>query len=375
MTDPAKTIPRTECVLTGEPDLENLYTFKNFPIYVGCVDPSLPNNDLFCDMNWGYSPSSGSVQLLDLLDPNLLYREHHNPGTVGKIWKEHHRKFHDFIDRHGYENVLEIGGASGCLLQHFLSHEKDFTWTIVEPSDQKFTNDSRVHYIPEFFETYKFDKKYNTLVHSHLFEHVYDPIGFLLKVNDLLEDDGKHYITLPNMKHWLEQGYTNTLLFEHTFYVDYEILGYLLNKAGFEVIEQVIEPHSIFICCKKNNNTMAREIQFKHPKKMFNNYVESLEKDLSSILEKIGSSNVYLFGGHIFSQVLLNLGLPESQVINILDNDPGKHEKRLYGSNLIVKSPQCLQGLNDPIVILRGGTYTEEIKESLLAINPLTRII
>lgn len=369
------TIVRNKCVLSGATNLEKLYTFKDFPIYVGCVDPSLPNEDLFCDMNWGYSPSSGSVQLLDLLEPDLLYREHHNPGTVGKIWKDHHRKFHDFINRHGYENVLEIGGASGCLLQHFLPYEKNFTWTIVEPSEQKFTEDARVRYIPEFFETYDFDKKYNTLVHSHLFEHVYDPIKFLTKVNNLLEDDGLHYITLPNMKHWLEQGYTNTLLFEHTFYVDYDILGYLLSKTGFEIIEQVIEPHSIFVCCKKTANVTAKDVHFSRPKELFLNYVENLEKDIKSILEKIGDSKVYLFGGHIFSQVLLNIGLPESQVINILDNDPGKQEKRLYGSNLIVKSPRCLEGIDNPIVILRGGTYTEEIRESLLAINPTTKVI
>lgn len=369
------TFPRNQCVLTGATDLTHLYTFKNFPIYVGCVDPNLPNEDLFCDMKWGYSPTSGSVQLLDLLDPNLLYREHHNPGTVGKIWQEHHKKFHDYISKHGYENVLEIGGASGCLLQHFLPHETEFTWTIVEPSDQKFTDDPRVQYIPEFFEECVFDKKYNTLVHSHLFEHVYDPIEFLIKANNLLEDGGKHYITMPNMKYWLSKGYTNTLLFEHTFYVDEDVLEYLLNKTGFEVMEKVIEPHSIFVYCRKNKHVPLRNMRFDLPRKLFAGYTKNLEKDLAGILEQIGNSNVYLFGGHIFSQVLLNLGLPENQIINILDNDPGKHDKRLYGSNLIVKSPKCLEGLDEPIIILRGGTYTEEIKESLLAINPSARII
>lgn len=369
------TIPRNQCVLTGATDLEHLYTFKNFPIYVGCVDPNLPNEDLFCDMKWGYSPSSGSIQLLELLDPNLLYREHHNPGTVGKIWKDHHRKFHDFIAKNGYNDVLEIGGASGCLLQHFLPYKKEFNWTIVEPSDQKFTDDPRVHYIPEFFEDYVFDKKYDTLVHSHLFEHVYDPIKFLTKVNNLLKVDGKHYITLPNMNHWLDQGYTNTLLFEHTFFVDDEILEYLLNKTGFEVVEKIIEPHSIFFCCKKKKDVEVGEAKFFLPKMLFSKYTNNLERDLENILSQIKDSKVYLFGGHIFSQVLLNLGLPESQVVNILDNDPGKQEKRLYGSNLIVKSPKCLEGLESPVIILRGGTYTEEIKESILSINSSARII
>jgi hypothetical protein len=372
MTD---TIARNDCVLTGSSDLEHLYTFKNFPIYAGCVDSALPNEDILCDMNWGYSPSSGSVQLLKLLEPDLLYREHHNPGTVGKIWEEHHKKFHNFIEKNGYNDVLEVGGASGCLLNHFLPKNKNYAWTIIEPSTQQFSNDSRIQHIPDFFERHEFDKKYDTLVHSHLFEHVYDPIKFLQKVNDLLEENGKHYITIPNMKYWLSQGYTNTLFFEHTFYIDDGVLEYLLNKTGFEVVEKIIESHSIFIYCKKSSNVNFQDVKFSLPKKLFTDYIASLEKDVKNIVGVIKDRNVYLFGGHIFSQILLNLGLPESQIINILDNDPKKQGKRLYGTNCNIKSPECLKDEDSPIIVLRGGAYTKEIKEKILQINPSAKVI
>jgi len=47
----------------------------------------------------------------------------------------------------------------------------------------------------------------------------------------------------------------------------------------------------------------------------------------------------------------------------------------MYGTNSIVCSPKILQGLDSPIVVLRGGVYTGEIKESILKINPTAIII
>ena len=374
--DALKVVPRSECVLTGSKDLELLYSFKNFPIYAGCVDLSDNTEDLFCDMNWGYSKSSGNVQLLNLIDPSILYRHYQNAGTVGKTWKKHHRKFYEFISKHDYQNILEIGGGTGNLLHHFLSCNKKFNYTSVDPTANQDLKDFRVTYVSNFFEDFFTDQKYDTIVHSHVFEHIYNPINFLNKINSMLVDNGNHFLTLPNMKYWAEQGFANTFYFEHTFFVDDRILEYLLNETGFEVVEKIIETHSIFIHCKKIKNTVSIDnIYFDYPKILYTNYINDLLDDYTSIVNQIKNSNFYLFGAHIQSQVLLNLGLQESQIINILDNDPTKQNKRLYGTNLVVKSPECLKGLESPIVLIRLSSYTNEVKEGLLSINPSTKFI
>jgi hypothetical protein len=82
-----------------------------------------------------------------------------------------------------------------------------------------------------------------------------------------------------------------------------------------------------------------------------------------------------LFGAHIFSQTLLNFGLDEKLIECILDNDNKKHNKRLYGTNLMVKPPNILKNYNNPTVILRAGVYNNEIKNQILEINPSTNII
>jgi 2-polyprenyl-3-methyl-5-hydroxy-6-metoxy-1,4-benzoquinol methylase len=363
-------IQRSACLLTGAEDIEPVYSFKKFPVYLGCVDPSTADDDLFTDMNWGCSKSSGSLQLMDLLDPDVMYKMHHNPGTIGKTWQHHHETFYEFIKKHGFKNVLEIGGASGSLVKHFIEDQEDFTWSIIEPSDQNNIDDARVKFLQGYFEDFEFKEAFNTVVHSHVFEHVYEPLKFLEKINSILSHGDHHYISLPNLKYWLEHGYTNALMFEHTFYVDDNILEYLLNKSGFKIVDKTINPHSIFVYCVKSNDIDMQEPNFKYVKELYLSYVDGLLTDVKQITQSIGSDKFYLFGAHIFSQMLINLGLPESQITNILDNDSKKHNLRLYGTDLIVKSPECLRGVENPVVVLRGGVYTDEIKKSIVDVNP-----
>lgn len=55
----------------------------------------------------------------------------------------------------------------------------------------------------------------------------------------------------------------------------------------------------------------------------------------------------------------------------ILDNDILKQGKRLYGTTLFVQSPKILGGIGNPVIILKVGSYAQEIKEDIVKhINP-----
>lgn len=368
-------IHRPACVITDIQDLEHLYTFKNFPIYMGCTDISNHDTDIFSDMDWAVSKGSGSLQLLNLLSPDILYKNSHGSGTVGKTWNHHHKKIYQLVSKYNYDNVLEIGGSSGSLVSHFLQEDKNFKWTIAEPCDIFNIKDKRVCLVNDYFENINFEKKFSTVIHSHVLEHIYDPLKFLQKIYDSLEDNGDHFISIPNMKFWLEQGFTNTLMFEHTYYIDINVLEYLLNKTNFIVVEKIVEEHSIFVHCKKSYNVYPNLPNLSYIKDLYLEYINKIETDTNNIINLVGGQKIFLFGAHIFSQILINLGLPENQIISVLDNDIKKQGKRLYGTNLFTQSPTCLSGYKDPIVVVRAGVYTKEIAESLYQLNPNTRII
>lgn len=368
-----KNFQRLQCAINNNDTIKHLYTFNNFPISMNCVTTPVLE-DKFFDQHWGIS-SSGHLQLMNLLDPELIYHDYHNPGTVGKTWREHHYNFYSFIDRDYYKDVLEIGGASGLLAENFSQSQKDFRWTIIEPNKKRTLDDARINFVEGFFETWDTDQKFDTVIHSHVFEHAYDPVDFLLKANSLLKQGGYQYISIPNMHFWLSNNFTNTLSFEHTFYVDQNVLTYLLYKTGFTPIEWLINDHSIFVKAMKQDSISNIDLKFDYIKPLFEKYILNLKTDILNIQNKLKDNYYYLFGAHIFAQSLFNLGLDQNKVINLLDNDPHKQNKRLYGTNCMVKSPKCLEGVTNPIVVLRGGSYTKEITESLLHINPTTIIL
>jgi 2-polyprenyl-3-methyl-5-hydroxy-6-metoxy-1,4-benzoquinol methylase len=352
---------RDKCILSQNEDLEHIHTFKNFPIFCGCVETDF-EKDMFFDMIWKYSKSSGIVQLGELVPLDLLYRNHHNSGTVGKTWEDHHRNFANFIKKQKFESVLEIGGATGSLFKHFKYLDHKFIWNVLEPSGVFNESDPKIKVISDYLESYDFnDQKFDTIVHSHVIEHIYDPIPFLNKIHNLLDDGGHQFISFPNIPEWIRKGYANALFFEHTYYLDENIIENLLNKTGFEILDIVKNDHSIFVSSIKSEK---KDRKFYHQESLidFNHYLTNLRNTIQDISNFVGGDKVYLFGAHIFGQIILNGGLDKNNVIYILDNDKNKWDKRLYGTNLIVKSPEILSGIKNPKVIVNVGIYTEEIK-------------
>ncbi len=59
-------INRNNDVILNNDDLEKLYTFKDFPVFMGCVETDI-KDDIKADMSWSISKKSGAVQLNPLL--------------------------------------------------------------------------------------------------------------------------------------------------------------------------------------------------------------------------------------------------------------------------------------------------------------------
>lgn len=108
-------------------------------------------------------------------------------------------------------------------------------------------------------------------------------------------------------------------------------------------------------------------------KKLYLDYVDFHLSLISSINERIANhknKNIFLFGAHVQSQYLMGFGLKVDPVVAILDNDKNKHGKRLYGTDKLVMDPNELSALESPLVVIRAGTFTNEISVQLKSINP-----
>ena len=117
-------LERNHCVISGNEDLELLYSFKDFPVFMGCVDHP-PEKDLKADMNRWISKSTGSLQLNPLIPLDVLYAISHGAGSTGELWMQHHREFAEFVRDYDVESALEIGAGHGILSKNYLEMVPD----------------------------------------------------------------------------------------------------------------------------------------------------------------------------------------------------------------------------------------------------------
>lgn len=365
------TIKRANCAITGSNDIEELWTFSNFPVFMGCVSNNI-SDDLLSDMKWGISVSSGLIQLTELLPLELLYPESHGSGTVGSLWQLHHEAFAAYIDLVSPTSVLEIGGGHGILASMY-SKLKEISWTIIEPNPSPVEGCS-ARFVSEFFDgNFKSDIEIDTVVHSHLFEHLYAPDEFMNNLAKFMKPGRNLIFSVPNMRVMLEKMYTNCINFEHTIFLTEEYIDYLLRKHGFEIVDKkyFLDDHSIFYRAVRvplNVKVSLPDGLYRRNKNIYLKYIEYHQQLISKFNELLNrtNDNVYLFGAHVFSQYLIAFGLNTDKIECILDNDPKKHGKRLSGTNLFVKSPQAIQDQSSPNIILKAGVYNEEIKSQIL---------
>lgn len=215
--------------------------------------------------------------------------------------------------------------------------------------------------------------EYDTLVHSHLMEHQYDLNGFMELNSKVLSFGDRMVFALPDLKNWLRKKYSNALFFEHTYLISEEYIDGILGRYGFKILDKYYfnQGHSIFYATEKCEKTVEVSLDYRHLYRRnrgdFEGFVEYFKEQVSRYNELTAERDeVYLFGAHIFSQMLLHFGLNTNNIRSILDNDPLKQGRRLYGTIFSVASPRVLSGKKEPVVILNAGAYTEEIKSDIL---------
>ena len=372
---------REKCILTNKDDLEKLYQFESFPVFMGCLNQP-ESQDIKRKMSWLISKGSGLIQLEQLIPLEVLYPESHGAGAVGGLWKKHHSEFARFISQIDPDGVFEIGGAHGILQTEYIKH-RDVPWTIIEPNPSPIEG-SKAKFIKGFFDE-KFSEKinYDALVHSHVFEHIYNPVDFMKHLSKYMQE-GKYLIfSIPNMQEMLVRNYTNCLNFEHTIFLTEPYIEYLLAKYGFRLVEKeyFLDDHSIFYLAIRDKKVKSKPLSnslYEKNKKLYLDFIKYYENLILNLNQqiKILDNPIYLFGAHVFAQNLLEFGLSNEKIISILDNDTNKHGKRLYGTRFNVDSPSVLKNIENPVVILKAGVYTEEIKKDIIEnINATTIFI
>ena len=246
-------IKRDRCVFCGSQNFETIKTIKNFPAYMGVYDKF--DDFYFGNLTYVECSDCSSLQIEELIPLHILYQSNHNVEIVGDTWKNHYEEFSSFITENSVcSNILEIGDPGAKIAKLCFNTASFEKWTIVEPNPSDNVDlPENIVYEKCWLDDYESkNDKYDTIVMSHVFEHLYNPSDALEKIKNLLTKDGKFIISIPNMRHLIDNDSLppSGLHFEHTYYVDQNNIKHLLSNNGFKVDNYYqYKKHSLFICC------------------------------------------------------------------------------------------------------------------------------
>ena len=359
------------CICSSDLDLVNEY--KNYPIRFNMTKEIKQITSEFTIFS---CVKCGTYQLKKLIEQEILYKDSHNLNVIGDTWKNHFLEFSELINQKiNLGSVLEIGGPT----KKILNNCKNFkTWTLLDPNVKSFFENNIISINDFLNEDYDTSIKYDTIINSHLLEHVYEPNKILKKINELLNVDGDLFISVPNMEKYAQNGSSFLgIHFEHTFFLNELNIIYLFNLNRLEIVKKIYyREHSIFYHLKKRtsssniintNNLLKYNFYFK---KIYQNNLKNNQILVTSINDYIkDKKDIFIFGCHTNTQAIIYLGLDLKNINYILDNDKDKQEKYFFGTKLFCKNPSILKEIIQPIVIINIGIYTEEVKKQLKNIN------
>jgi len=366
-------------ILTGKKNLESILSLKNFPVSMACVSQNHNYvNDKYLDMEFQICKDTGIIQLKKYPLFSDMYITAHN-SSFGKVWNTLFdimaEKIFKITNKFNNPKILEIGGGALLLASKILKDLNVKSYDVYEKNcSKKFTNDKRLTLIDNYFtDDTKLNYEPDIVIHSHVLEHVWHPVDFISAIKN--SKCKYHCFIVPNLQVTFEKKYTNSQNFEHNFFIAESYIDVILHNNNFEIMEkEYYLDHSIIYITKYNENPVIEKpfpnLYSKNKQLVLNftQYHDKIVADFNSKIEKY-DGEIYLFGGHIFSQFLIMFGLKTDKIKCILDNSKEKNKCRLYGTRLTIEFPEIIKDNKNCAVILKTASYQDEIKKQLYELN------
>ncbi|MHB1864854.1 MAG: class I SAM-dependent methyltransferase [Candidatus Saccharimonadales bacterium] len=146
--------------------------------------------------------------------------------------------------------VLDVGCSTGYFGSYIKKHKNSIVYGI-EISDDRYKAEKVLDKVYSFdldseWPKEVYEQKYDVIFLGDVIEHLKDPKKFLIKLHDLINKDGRVYISTPNVAHIstrlellggnFEYEDLGILDSTHLKYFTLNSLTNLIHEAGFEII-------------------------------------------------------------------------------------------------------------------------------------------
>jgi 2-polyprenyl-3-methyl-5-hydroxy-6-metoxy-1,4-benzoquinol methylase len=228
--------------------LENAGLDFSIDCYLRMLDDMATERMNFLRQGKYSSASFQEVEKCIYDNPEMMCYHMHGLALAQFLWFDQYERYSFFADKlavyaKSAESYLEIGGGHGlyCYTAIKLLPE-DVKFEVVDISDYSIgickgiINNPKVNFITKNVLEYASNSTFNFITIGEVLEHLEDPLVLLIKLSDLLSDDGISYISTP----------VNAPMIDHIYlFNEVQEIRDMINLAGLEIIEEkvVISEH------------------------------------------------------------------------------------------------------------------------------------
>jgi len=226
---------KPQCPICGSKEPEYLFSKHQYKLWrcrncrTGFINP-LPEAKVLADVYEQHTYHSGDRY--DVADKS--------GGSYSSLWEKRLEIIGKQSKNRG--TLLDVGCATGA----FLNVARTAGWKVkglelskraVEVGRKVLGQDVIEN---QDLLAYKTDHRYQVITAWALLEHVTDPVQYVKKIYELLDENGVFALSTPNIssfsfKRWRER-WRYFIPPEHLFYFDQKSLEYLLQSNGFRIV-------------------------------------------------------------------------------------------------------------------------------------------
>lgn len=208
-------------------------------------EPKYPLRVFFCR-------DCGLSQLIDIVEPEILFRNYVYFSSGMPVLPEHFRKYAEEVVSNFAKSeddlVVEIGSNDGLLLGAVKSMGAKVLGVDPAVNIAKVANERGIETLPEFFNEKlagEIIKKYGyakVIIGNNVVAHIDDHHDLVTGVRNLLARDGVFIFEAPYLVDMFENYTFDTIYHEHLSYLSVRPLAKLFGKFGMEIFDVKIFP-------------------------------------------------------------------------------------------------------------------------------------
>ncbi len=337
----------------------------------------------------------GLVQLLDVIDPEVLFRDYIYVSGTSTTMSDHLEAYaRDVTSRLSLgpnDLVVEIASNDGTLLRHF--REAGIRTLGVEPARNiaAIARERGIETVEEFFDSRvgghlrDIHGPARAVLANNVLAHVDDPRDFLRGAADLLAPDGMVVIEVPSLAELVARLEYDTIYHEHLSYFSITALCRLCDAVGLRVVhvEQVPvhggslrvyaalphghDAHAVEVC-RLADEEVAVGLTSANRFAALARDVQAHREALRTLLQDLASQGATLaaYGAPAKGNTLLNYCHLDSELLPFtVDRSPLKVGTWTPGMHLPVRAVEDLDLVQPEYILILAWNVAEEIMAQL----------